>query len=172
MDIRMGAYDIFQKENIILSKDNFPKMKLATAATISASIPHYFGYHKIREERSGRDLYLVDGGISINYPIDQFERVEGRDLIGLWVRSGSSIRPQKRFSTLLYIKNSLTAWQEIISREHIEDAYWANTIPILIEDVSSLDFNLTQSQKDGLIKTGYDAVMRWQEYKNGRTDSK
>lgn len=157
-DFQVCACDVTTNQLIIISKENYPDMTIAEAITVSASIPVYFGYKIVSDPKSGRKLRLMDGALIKNYPIDVLKD-EGRLLVGLWIRSENKVETQKTWSIFRYLNNVVNASLDALSREHIEDAQWANTVPIVIEGISAVNFNLTQSQKEKMIEIGYNAVM-------------
>lgn len=158
IDFTCTATDLTTNDLVLLNKETFPEMTLAEAMTISSSLPFYFGYRDVRSTTHGRMMKLTDGGLIKNYPIDLFE-VSDKPLVGLWVRSESKTENPKTWGTVRYLNHVLNASLDALSREHIEDAHWAKTVPIIVEGVSAVDFSLTKEQKKKIISTGFNAVI-------------
>jgi NTE family protein len=60
--------------------DRDPDRELvADAVRASMSIPLYFEPRKLRDERTGEESTLVDGGVLSNFPVEIFDRTDGRD---------------------------------------------------------------------------------------------
>jgi NTE family protein len=72
--------------------DRDPDQQLvADAVRASISIPLYFEAQKLRNERTGEESTLVDGGVLSNFPIEIFDRTDGED--PRWPTFGIKIMP-------------------------------------------------------------------------------
>lgn len=129
-----------------------PEFSLAKAVMASISIPGLFEPVKIDNE-----LY-VDGGVASNFALDLFGT--GEDVIGFRVRSIKNIKDKKIKNSKDYAMAVIDTMIEANIKEHIDDAIYAKTI-FLDSTCDSLNFNITDSDVDKMVKEGYDGVDRW-----------
>lgn len=59
---------------------------------------------------------------------------------------------------VLLLLSMIETMQACLERTHIDNAKWAKTVPIPTGDVSTLNFNLTEEQKQFLWQSGYDSA--------------
>ena len=70
---------------------DWDKQLVADAVRASMSIPLYFTPRKLRHEQTGAESTLVDGGVHSNFPVEIFDRTDGRD--PRWPTFGVKIIP-------------------------------------------------------------------------------
>jgi len=165
-------YDIFGKELILtgsnmdkakieyFNKDTHPDMSVRLALRITMSIPYVFKYIKYNN-----DTY-IDGGILDNYPIKYFkdyEKTIGFKLLRINEKPDDIIYyTDVSTKNILYLSyNIIKAYDKQLERIHVDDKYWEKTIPIYITDISSLNFELNNIQKNELIKLGYESTKKY-----------
>lgn len=162
-------YDKYGKELIItgtnvdkmcvvyFNKDNSPDMKIKTALRISGSIPFFYKFVKYKN-----DTY-VDGGVLDNYPFWYFNN-EIEKTIGV-----RFLTPDDKKDNIIYYQdkdvnntikmgmNIIQAMMHQLDRVHVRDEYWQKTIVINTDNISSTNFNLSNSDKNKLFINGYNA---------------
>ncbi len=137
-----------------------PDLTLRLAVRISCSLPYVF--HSIKYKG---DLY-IDGGVLDNYPIWYFGD-DGKTL-GFKLVNPNDRRDNQIYHTnnqinniIDFSTNIINAMLEQIDKMHIKDKYWQHTITIDTLGILSTEFNLTDEQKDSLIKSGYDSAKKF-----------
>lgn len=143
---------------IVLNKQNAADHTLGEVVAASSAVPFYF--QRIQWENAG---FLLDGGLLKNYPIDVLD--EQREVLGLHIHRSRPKTYVGSSNMIDFIKHLVTTVVESIEREHVEDAHWAKTIPIIVDGFSPLDFDMTKSQKSRLVDIGYESVIKWHERK-------
>jgi len=141
---------------VVLNKENSGLHTLGEVVAASSAVPFYF--QRIQWEGAG---FLIDGGLLKNYPIDVLD--QQRDVVGLHIHRSRPKTYVASKNIVEFVKHLATTVVESIEREHVEDAHWAKTIPILVDGFSPLDFDMTKSQKSRLVDIGYESVMNWHE---------
>jgi NTE family protein len=155
-----------------------PEQQVAHAITASASIPFLFKPVRMRWGHPEENVsYLVDGGACSDFPIEIFDRTDGR--LPRWPTFGVklSARPQpgalrNRFSNVLEFAGSLL--ETVVNgndQVHLYDpSVAARTIFVDTSDIPSTDFSITPEQQDELYQRGRAAAEAflqtwdWQEY--------
>jgi NTE family protein len=146
------AANIDTKTHRIFNSKDDPDFSLAKAVRTSISIPFVFEPIKIDGQ-----LY-VDGGVAANFPLDIFGT--GKGVVGFRVR-GKKTAAEKKISNIKdYTSAVLDTLIETNMKEHIEDAIFAKTI-FLESEHDSLNFNISDTDVDAMIREGYDAVDSW-----------
>lgn len=134
-----------------LSLEKSPGFEVALAARMSGSFPLFFA-----AVRQGKEVY-VDGGVLRNYPIDAFDGdTTNPATLGFVLKntglppSGKPIDDVVRYSDAL-IESVLQVQTDALSTNRPDLERTA-----VIDDlgVSTLDFDLTAAQKDGLVAKG------------------
>jgi len=151
------AYDTKSDSEILLDKFSCGSVKAVDAILASACIPYYFGSIKMRHPTTGQVWKLTDGGIINNYPISILK--SNRRLIGLWIQGKGQEKEKHWWDIFQYDKSIIGALLDTSSHKHIKSNYWEQTVPIIIKDISAIDFNLTKKQKEQMMQIGYEAVM-------------
>lgn len=164
IEVHLCALDVQNNDGVIINKDTFPDLDLAEAVLISSSIPFYFGYRELFNPRIGATMRMIDGAYYKNYPIDVFKD-RPRPLFGFWMRGLPLGGRNPYWNKKIYINNVLRAFADSLTKEHVEDAYWAVTIPVVVNAISSLDFDINDYTKRLLIEQGYESV---NQYLKGR----
>jgi len=149
-ECKVIASNLTKNDYLVFGNKETPDVKVSQAIRMSLSIPFVFGYINYLNQ------VIVDGFITGNYLIDIFDDNK-RDTIGLLVKT-NELKNIKITFIWDYISNILEAFQRSNENEHIRDADWARTILINTEGYSNINFNLSYTDKEKLIKYGYDAV--------------
>jgi NTE family protein len=144
-----------------LVPEEFP---IADAVRISAGFPYFFPPLHLRDARTGKQGMLVDGGVASAFPIFLFDSPEPRH--PTWgFRLFSGELPEKPSYTSIggplwpidmlkaIVDTSMGALDEL---EMV--AFEPRTISIPTGDVPSLDFGLSEAEKQQLYDFGYSAA--------------
>jgi NTE family protein len=141
--------------------DEFP---IAEAVRISAGYPYFFPPLKLRDRVSGKDGMLVDGGVVSAFPVFLFDSPQPQHPTwGFQLFGGFS--PEKP----TYDSISGVAWPVDMLKAILEastsaldkltlQAFGNRVISIPTGDVSTLDFALTEQQKQFLYDSGHEAA--------------
>lgn len=147
------------------------EMSVADAVAASAALPLAFEPMRLRT-RDGRHAVLVDGGLLSRFPIDIFDRIDGRP--SRWPSVGlklSATPPQSGFAIQhpvhgpwsyldAVLSTAVASWDE----RHLEDPTVIDrTVFVDTSDVSTLDFSLSPALRNDLVDRGRVAARRWIE---------
>ncbi|HOQ36756.1 MAG TPA: patatin-like phospholipase family protein [Acetivibrio sp.] len=159
--VRMTAVDANRGKVVVLPDDisfygiDPDRLEVAKAIRMSTSVPFAFKPVEINKKygKSSKKHYLVDGGILDNFPLWLIEPSESVPLIGCMLKG------KAKFS----IFDPLSILKKIISVVHdygipdVKDYKNCNIINIDTGNISFLDFNLDEKEKEFLIQSGYKA---------------
>jgi NTE family protein len=136
---------------------------IATAVRISAGYPYFFPPLGLRDAVTGKQGVLVDGGVSSSYPVFLFDKPEPQHPTwGFRLFDGNPPEPPSYTA----IEGNLwpidmleaivaTAMNAFDKLE--EQAFGPRTIAIPTGTIPTLEFNLTDAQKQELYDFGYRA---------------
>jgi NTE family protein len=159
------------------------EQEVADAVRASMSIPFFFRVATL-SSTSGLTSTLVDGGLLSNFPIDSFDRRDGKP--PRWPTFGVTLLPNlpqgndKVIPALapLHWFGGPTLLEELITTMIVgrDQAYlnqpWVSARAIRVDssNVGFLDFNISKQQAQGLYQRGYNAAVaflstwNWTEY--------
>jgi NTE family protein len=138
-------------------------LRIADAVRMSMSFPFFFDPVVLR--RSGREHLIVDGGLLSNYPIWLFDSPKPikRHTWGFRLHPGVGdyLPPYQSIRRPLWelplakamLHAAMTAWDE-----RLELSSAVRTVSIPTGDVSTLNFDLTQADRDALFHGGHDVA--------------
>ena len=183
--LKVYAADITSKELIKFPDDashygiHPDEFEVALAVRCSMSIPFFFRPVEIHDKRAfvkGTDserCYLVDGGVSSNFPIDTFDDVitPSHPTFGLLLKE-PDFNKRKKINGII---SFFFAMFETMMKAHDKKAmrreeFIHRTIPIPVGDVGTTDFDLSEDKKLWLYNSGYKAAREflnhwsWSEY--------
>jgi NTE family protein len=154
---------------------------VADAVRASMSVPFFFRPMRLPHLENDRESYLVDGGMLSNYPIDVFDRTDGREprwptfgvkLSGVPGPTEVAHRVDGVVSLSLAMLHTMMDFHD---RMHIDDpAALARTMFVDTGHVGTLDFGLDRAAQRLLFDNGYAAADRflegwsWSAYLAGR----
>ncbi len=152
--LRVFAVDIVKQDLLQFDEEVTPKLEVADAVRMSMSIPVFF------RAKVKKKAFIVDGGVLANYPIATFgDNEELKTTIGFKLVSQEESLPSHRPKNLgAYIMRIIETMQVALERIYVKKAKWARTIPIPTGTISTIDFELTEEQKQFLWQSGYDAA--------------
>ena len=151
----------------IFSHETTPNMQISKAVRISMSIPLFF-----KAVENKKDIF-VDGGIYYNYPINLFDdKVYNKETLGLRVDTNeevSSIKLEKEISSLKsYIMILIGSIIDMANKIHLKKEDWERTIYINVGNIRATQFDLTEKQKEQLIKAGEKYAKKYFEWFDGK----
>lgn len=140
---------------------------VADAVRASTAIPYFYEPVGLRDAR-GEVHYLVDGGLLSNFPIELFDRDDGRPprfpTIGVKLSArpdgqGPAHRIRGPASYLRAVIGTLLVAQDW---KHLHDpCVTERTIFVDTGGISAVDFALSSAQAERLFASGVDAAQRW-----------
>ncbi|OBI49738.1 phospholipase [Mycobacterium kyorinense] len=161
------------------------EQSVADAVRASMSIPFFFHTVKLTSAE-GLTSTLVDGGVLSNFPIDSFDRPDGKP--PRWPTFGITLLPNlpqdnakviPALAPLHWLGGGPTLLESLITTMIVgrDQAYlnqpWVSARAIRVDstDVGFLDFDISDPQKEELYQRGYDAAAAflstwsWAEYR-------
>lgn len=142
------------------------------AVRASMSIPFFFRPVKMRRTETRTETWLVDGGMLSNFPVDVFDRTDGR--LPRWPTFGLKLSAREKClgggvdqpiqGVLGMTKAMLATMSGFYDRMHLDDpAVVDRTIFIDTFDIKSTDFGLDRDAQQRLFASGQDAAHRFLE---------
>lgn len=167
----------------VLSHKTVPDMPVIQAVRMSGSFPIYFTPVKYN-----KDIY-VDGGIAYNYPIDMFDETKVKKFstqisTSMEKKSGATLgcitidsrlldayrngREPKPFMPADSYTDLPLATADMLCNSSLFQAYQERNRTVFIDDmgISTLQFSLTDKDKNDLMKAGYDAMILFLSKRN------
>lgn len=151
--IILTATNLNERKTYYFNKDNYPDLSLAQAVRMSMSIPLFFVpvYYQ--------NSYWIDGGYLDNYPFDYCDTFFPRKLAIGFKLMGDA--PEKYtisgWSSLMtnLIECSVAKIEKLLTKEIDDD----RTVLIDTFDISTVQFDISESDIDRLIESGYSDTM-------------
>jgi NTE family protein len=147
------------------------RLRIADAVRISAGFPYFFPPIGLRDGQTGKQGVLVDGGVASAFPVFLFDKPEPQHPTwGFRLFSGST--PEKPSYTAIggpfwpveMLKAIVdTSTNALDGLEMV--AFKPRTISIPTGDVPTLDFSLSEAQKQELYDSGYATAKKFFEAK-------
>lgn len=135
-----------------MTHENYPDLELYKAVRMSSSIPIF--YTPVIYE----DQYYIDGGCMDNYPMNLFKN-NLEEVLGFYILSNNVY--MKNIDNLeQYILRIICSLIEGNDMNCIR-AYKDYTVSLFIDNISSIDFNLTKEQIINIITLGYDQTKQY-----------
>lgn len=152
--LRVFAVDVVKQDLLQFDDKVSPDSEVADAVRMSMSIPLFFRA-TVKEK-----ALIVDGGVLANYPIATFgDNEELETTIGFkLVSQAESLPPHRPKNIGAYIMRIIETMQVALERIYVKKAKWARTIPIPTGTISTIDFGLTEENKQFLWKSGHEAA--------------
>lgn len=145
------------------------ELTIADAVAASAALPLAFEPVRLPTP-SGDDAVLVDGGLLSRFPIDVFDRTDGR--AARWPTVGlklSAVPEEDGFVVRHRVTGPLSYLQALLGTavaswdvRHLDDPAVVNrTVFVDTSDVSTLDFSLSRDLREDLVDRGRAAARDW-----------
>lgn len=147
-----------------LVPEEFP---IADAVRISAGFPYFFPPLGLRDAQTGKEGVLVDGGVASAFPIFLFDKADPKHPTwGFRLYSGTG--PEKPSYTEIdgalwpidMLKAIVDTSINVLDKLEMV-AFAPRTISIPTGDIPTLDFSLSDAQKDELYEFGYEAAKKF-----------
>lgn len=143
--------------------DEYP---VARAVRASAAIPFFF--EPVRVNSQFGKLTLADGSLLRTYPIEVFDRTDGKPsrwpTIGVRLSSPAGERAKAKpvTSPIALLENLIKTTVDSTQVKHVSDpASIDRSIFAKPKGVRFTEFDLTTEQRTSLFEAGYDAATRW-----------
>lgn len=165
LDLHVYATNLNTRQVFEFCYDKTPQAPIAMAVRASMAVPLFFTAVEIEGQ------IFVDGGTVFDYPLAGFGKDEIDQTLGLAFAESSVVATEEEgdqdfgFSQpLQYIYRLVNVLQRIQSPVFaLHDELQNNTILIDTGGVNSLDFKLSQEQRQRLVESGRQAVRRYFE---------
>lgn len=147
------------------------EQSVADAVRASMAVPFFFRPATLASA-DGRVSILVDGGVLSNFPVDSFDRRDGRE--PLWPTFGITVvpeltrgvtgilpalKPLRRFGEPLLLERLLTTMMVGHDRAHMSQPWVrVRTIEVHSADIDVLDFGASRTRLEQLYDSGYAAA--------------
>ena len=164
-DLHVVATDVRSGRPVIFDKENSPDLEVARAVLFSISIPLVFPFHHYGEH------ILVDGSILAEDGLFRDWAGDHTPVMCFRMRDdkGSTDHASRRLLPVAdYMFMLMRTFMTTISREHMSDTLWHNTVIIRTDGLSPLEFNMSPEQKTQLFDAGYDTTRQYLPRKLGR----
>ena len=136
-------------------------VSVADAVRASMSLPFFFEPVKIQNGITGEEIWMVDGGMLSNFPVEVFDRSHGNPPrwptfgIKLSARRGSQAVRFKVDTTYDLARSMIATMTSFHDQMHIDDpGVVARTIFVDTFGVKSTDFDLSPATADRLLENG------------------
>jgi NTE family protein len=170
LDLRVYATNLNTRQVFEFSYRKTKQVPLADAVRASIAVPLFFTAKEIN------DQIFVDGGTVFSFPLVGYSRSEIECTLGLAFAQSSVVAKEDQEDSdfgfrqpLQYIKRLVTVLERVQSPVFaLHEELQQNTILIDTAGVNSLNFKLTQEEKERLIANGRQAVRdHFQDIDNG-----
>jgi NTE family protein len=165
--------------------DRDPDQQLvADAVRASISIPLYFEPRKLRNDRTGAESTLVDGGVLSNFPVEIFDRTDGQEprwptfgvkVIPALPGADAELFPPLVLPTLPAVRQLEQVLVTAIvghDQSHLErPCVRRRMIDVDTSSIGIIEFDANEQQRDGVVTQGRAAAERflagwdWDEYR-------
>lgn len=161
--LKIIASDVTNKRLLILPDDmkkygmDPMELEISKAVTMSISIPFFFTPVKLKY--MGKEAYIVDGGITSNYPIWIFDVKD----MPRWPTFGFKLGNGGEFNATIENKDFISYLVDVIEttidcydESYLRDKDKIRTIYIPALGVKNTEFNISLETKKKLYKEGYE----------------
>lgn len=163
--LKVVVSDITKKQRIIIPDDlylyNVDPMNFSVARAIRMSISIPFYFKPVEFVYEGGKSYMVDGGITYNYPIDVFdEDINIRPIIGFKFQIGKeeSFTSQGHLDTMSFLFDIASTMGEYSCDSEISEKNKERTVFIPAYEVKSTEFDISKEKTKKLFNEGYEAA--------------
>jgi len=168
IDLHIVATDVRAGRPIVLDKATAPDLEVAQAVLYSISIPLVFPFHHYGEH------ILVDGSILAEDSLFRDWAGDGTPVMCFRMRDdkGSTEHPARRILPVAdYMFMLMRTFMTTLSREHLTETLWHNTVVIRTDGLSPLEFRMTPEQKTRLFDAGYETTRQYLPRKLARREA-
>ncbi|KEK24176.1 patatin-like phospholipase family protein [Bacillus gaemokensis] len=159
-DISNGRMVVFPDDlpSYGFTNDHF---SIAKAVRMSGTIPFFFEPVKWRTPKWKQPCYMVDGGILSNYPIWIFDSptIPRWPTFGFhFVKDEIKAEPTPYKEPISMFKGLFKTMMQAHDLRHLDKESKARTITIPTGTITSTNFELTDSEKEWLYQSGFNAA--------------
>ena len=153
------------------------RQPVVDAVRASMSIPFFFEPVKLRHAETGKESLLVDGGAISNFPIDAFDRTDGKPPrwptfgVKLSARPEANLRPLSMAGPLGLGLALVATMANAHDQMHLDDpCVLARTVLVDTGRVNAVDFGIDRPTQELLFANGQSAAARflvgwdWEKY--------
>ena len=140
-------------------------LDVADAIRISASIPFFYVPFRLRSAITGQDLLMVDGGLVSGFPVNIFDRTDGRPSRWPTIRVAltTALAPSERGPELdghLDVIRAMvhTGLHGRVNADRDDPTVMSRTIAIDTSYVDFTDFSINRTTRQRLFDDGYQAA--------------
>ncbi len=180
--LRIIASDITNGRLIVLPDDLerygiLPeKFKIAKAVRMSASIPYFFDPIKLYDA-TGKKNVFVDGGVLSNFPIWLFQddkKPQQRPVLGFQLQpSQFEEKPNNITNAITLFHGLFDTMMDAHDARHISEAHSADIVFIPVQQISMINFSLSNEVIDQLTDFGKESTEKflrtWRHYPSNKT---
>jgi NTE family protein len=176
--LKVIASDVTHRRMLVLPDDaghlgvDPDELEIAYAVRMSMSIPVFFEPVVHRNQSTGEDHLIVDGGMLSNFPVWLFDAhgreprwptfglmlVEPDPKVPLGHRLGAEDHGVPRGSLIDYMKSLASTMMAAHDRLYLENATFARTIPIPTLGVGTTEFDIRPDRARALYDSGRSAA--------------
>jgi len=158
LNFHVLATDVNGGGPIVFDRQTSPDLKVSQAVRYSMSIPLIFSF------KTYQNHILVDGAILSEDAL--FRDWAGDKTPAICFRLKSEPQSNGEFKKPLfplktYVLMLIKTFMNAISREYVHAEYWHNTIVVNTGKTSSVDFNMSQKEKEYLYLSGYETAKEY-----------
>lgn len=141
-------------------------MPVADAVRASMAIPFFFVPARCPDKRNGGRAWLVDGGMLSNFPVDVFDRTDGRPprwpTFGIKLSATAAPAVNQVRGVVSLSRAMLSTMTGFYDRMHVnEPDVLSRTIFVDTSGVRATDFTLTTATAQRLYESGRSAAERF-----------
>lgn len=149
MDTRKAVY---------LNHKSYPDLPVGKAVQMSSAVPFFFVQVKVN------GMTFVDGGAVDNMPIDYYDCANGEFnelTLGIHFKHSEIPKNYESDSVLKLLEGIESTQIETNEKKSIQNYSMRNIIEIDVGKVDSFNFNLSDDEKELLLKSGYNSVISY-----------
>jgi len=156
LKLHIVATDVKSGKPVIFDAERTPTIKVSMAVRVSMSIPLVFSF-KVFEHR-----ITVDGSILSDDTLHRGWGNKSTPVLCFRLRGEheyDKLNMKGMFPIVNYATLLIRTFMTTISREHINDGFWHNTVIINTRESSPVDFNMSKFDKQTLFHIGFQTAI-------------
>jgi NTE family protein len=163
--LQIVATDMRHYRPVVFSREQFPDVRIATAARCSAGIPGVFAYRRLVHH--GKEYAFVDGSLMSGI-IERNIVPNEKTLVFKTVSKRTLNRPGNgHLSLKRYFYELLTFSLHSQEKEFLKGGKWKDTILLFCGEIAPARFTLKTDERSYLYEQGYEQTIKYLEYKWG-----
>ncbi|HEY5974090.1 MAG TPA: patatin-like phospholipase family protein [Geobacteraceae bacterium] len=162
--LQIIATDMRHYRPVVFSREQFPEVKISTAARCSAGIPGTFACRRFVHH--GKEYAFVDGSLMAGI-IERNIVPHEKTLVIKTVSKRTLSRNGNKLSLKRYFYDLLTFSLHSQEKEFLKGGKWKDTILVFCGEIPPARFTLKSDEKQYLYEQGYEQTIKYLEYKWG-----